>query len=102
MKIKQNDNVIVIAGKDKGKTGKVTEAFPREDKLIVADVNMKKVRTKSREKGKQGETIEKAMPFHVSNVMLIDPKSSKRTRVGYSVDGDKKVRIAKRSGTTLK
>lgn len=102
MKIKANDNVIVISGKDKGKTGKVLEAFPRENKVLIAGVNSKKVRTKSREKGKQGETIDKNMPIHVSNVMLLDPKGNKPTRIGYKMDGDKKVRVAKKSGTTLK
>jgi len=102
MKIKTNDNVIVISGKDRGKESKVLEAFPNENKVLVADVNIKKVRMKSKQRGEQGEVVEKAMPIDVSNVALLDPKTKKPTRVGYRTDGGKKTRIAKKSGTTLK
>lgn len=101
MKIKANDNVIVIAGKDNGKKGKVLKAFPKEDKVVVEGVNLKKKHQKAKSKGSKGETIEIAVPIHVSNVMLIDSKTKKRTRVGYKMVNEKKVRIAKKSGDEI-
>ncbi len=101
MKIKKDDNVIVISGKDKGKTGKVVRAFPRENKIIVAGVNIKKIHKRPTKSGQKGQVIEQAAPFHVSNAQIVDPKDNKRTRVGHGLAGDKKVRIAKRSGATL-
>lgn len=68
MFIKKDDKVIVITGKDKGKTGKVSKAFPREDMVLVEGVNMKKKHMKSRKSGQKGEIISKAYPIHVSNV----------------------------------
>ena len=84
MKIHTDDQVIVIAGKDKGKTAKVTRAFPAEKKVSTPG---------------QKVTFEK--PIDVSNVMLIDPKTSKPTRVGYKIENGKKMRVAKKSGTVL-
>ncbi|MEY2641317.1 MAG: ribosomal protein [Candidatus Parcubacteria bacterium] len=101
MKIKKNDNVIVLAGKDKGKTGKVLRALPKEGRVIVEGINIAKKRQKSRRQGVSGEVISKTMPIDVSNVAIIDPKTKKATRVGYKVDGGKKVRVAKASGQTL-
>ncbi len=101
MKIKKNDNVIVIAGKDRGKTGKVTRALPREDKVIIAGVNIRKIHKKVSKNRKQGEIIEQSFPMHVSNVMIIDPKTSKKTRIGYKVIGKEKTRIAKKSGSPI-
>lgn len=69
MHVKKNDNVIVLAGKDKGKSGKIVRAIPREDKVVVEGVNIKKVQVKGKTKGK-GQTIEKTFPIHVSNVKL--------------------------------
>lgn len=70
MFIKKEDKVIVITGKDKGKTGKVTKAFPREDMVLIEGVNMKKKHMKSRKNGQKGEIIDKAYPIHVSNVKI--------------------------------
>ena len=97
MYIRKNDNVIVIAGKDKGKTGKVLVALPKEGKVVIEAVNLKKKTEKSRKKGHKGQIVEKAMPIDVSNVMLIDPKSKKKTRVGFEIKGDKKIRISRKS-----
>ncbi len=102
MKIKKDDNVIVIAGKDKGKTGKVLRAFPREDKVIVAGTNVRKVHKRGGKTNQKGQVVEKAFPMHVSNVSLVDPKSGKATRIAFDMKGDKKVRVAKKSGTTIK
>jgi large subunit ribosomal protein L24 len=102
MKIKTNDNVIVIAGKDKGKRGKVIEAFPKDDKVIVEGVNMKKKHQRAKKSGLKGETITFAAPIHVSNVMIEDPKGKKPTRIGYQMVNGKKVRVAKKSGSEIK
>lgn len=100
MRIKKGDTVIVIAGKDKGKKGEVIKAMPKENRVIVEGVNVqtkhqKQTRTASSEiKHQEG-------PIHVSNVMLYDEKAKAGTRVGYKMDGDKKVRIAKKSGNVI-
>ncbi|MDZ7726655.1 MAG: 50S ribosomal protein L24 [Candidatus Campbellbacteria bacterium] len=102
MKIKKNDNVTVVSGKDKGVTGKVTEAFPRRNKVVVESVNVVKRHAKSSKKGESGEIIEKSLPIDVSNVMLLDPKENKPTRIGYSTNKEgKKVRVAKKSGQNI-
>lgn len=101
MKIRKDDNVIVVSGKDRGKIGKVVRALPRENKVIVAGVNMLKVHQRARRQKTKGEVVEKTMPVHVSNVMLVDAKTNKGTRIGYSMQGDKKMRVAKRSGNTI-
>lgn len=103
MKIKKGDKVIVLTGKDKGKTGEVTRAIPTEGKVVVSGVNIAKRHMKNKfNTDKKGEIIDKTMPIHASNVALIDTKSNKATRVGYKVEGDKKVRIAKKSGLEIK
>ena len=99
MKIKKNDNVIVIAGKDKGKTAKVVRAFPKDDKIIVEGVNMKKKHERARKANSKGQIVEKAMPIHVSNVMLVEGK--KGVRAGSKVIGDKNVRISRKSGKEI-
>lgn len=101
MKIKKNDNVVVIAGKDKGETGKVVRVLPKEDRVLVEGVNVVKRHTKSRVSGEAGQIIEKSLPIHISNVMVVDPKTNKPTRVGFEIKDGKKVRIAKKSGQAL-
>lgn len=102
MKIKKDDNVIVIAGKDKGKTGVVKAVFPKENRVLVVGVNQATRHTKPSQANPQGGRIKVDAPIHVSNVAHVDPKDKKPTRVGYKiVDGDKKVRVAKRSGEVI-
>jgi len=101
MKIKKGDNVIVVAGKDKGKEGKITKTFSGKDKVIVEGVNIKKRHQRAKRQDQKGQIIEFTAPVHVSNVMIKDPKTGKPTRIGSKVDGKKKVRIAKKSGTVL-
>jgi len=101
MKIKKGDNVIVLAGKDKGKKAKVLVAMPKENKVIVEGVHVVKKHQKATKRGEKGKTVEKTLPIHVSNVAVIDPKDSKATRIGYKVEGDKKVRVSKRSGQKI-
>ena len=100
MKIKKNDNVIVIAGKDKGKTGKVLKAFPADGLVIVEAVNMKKKHQRATNSNSKGQIIEKALPIHVSNVMIFEGK--KRVRVGKKMIGEKMVRISKKTGQEIK
>ena len=101
MKIKKGDKVIVITGKDKGKTGEVVKAMPKENKVVVAGINMAKRHQKPSQEN-AGGIISKEMPIHVSNVALVDPKTGKATRVAMRVeDGGRKVRVAKRSGDVI-
>ncbi|WP_211246766.1 50S ribosomal protein L24 [Cohnella pontilimi] len=100
--VKKDDNVIVITGKDKGKKGRVIAAYPRENRVLIEGVNMVKRHTRPNPNNPQGGIIEREAPIHVSNVMHIDPKSGKPTRIGHKVlDNGKKVRIAKRSGQEI-
>ena len=101
-RIKKGDTVYVNAGNDKGKTGKVLSVDPAKDRAIVEGVNMVSKHTKPNAKQPQGGIIKKEAPIHISNLHLIDPKSGKPTRVGFKVEGDKKVRIAKKSGEEIK
>lgn len=102
MKLKKGDNVIVITGKDKGKKGKILEVFPSATRVIVEEVNVAHVHTKSRVRGHAGEIIKRAMPIHASNVMIVDPSKNMRTRVGIKRVGEKNVRVTKISGFELK
>lgn len=101
MRIKKGDNVIVITGKDKGKTGKVSAAFPATSQVIISGVNVRKVHRRARKANEKGQVVEKTFPIHVSNVMIVDPSTSKRTRVGKKLIGEKMIRVAKRSGNAL-
>ncbi len=100
--IKKGDTVYVNAGNDKGKTGKVLSVIPSKDRAIVEGVNIVKKHTKPNSKQPQGGIVEQEAGIHISNLQLIDPKSGKPTRVGYRMDGDKKVRYAKKSGEEVK
>lgn len=101
MKIKKGDNVIVLAGKNKGQKSKVLVALPAQNKVIVEGVNIVKKHQKSTKSGKKGTTVEKTLPIDVSNVAILDPKDNKPTRIGFKVEGGKKIRIAKRSGQKI-
>ncbi len=101
MKIRKGDNVKIIAGKDKGKSGKVSRAFPVLNRVLIDGVNISKRHQRPRRENQKGQIVEKAMPIHVSNVMLIDPKVGKVTRVGYKIVKGKKVRVALKSKTEL-
>jgi large subunit ribosomal protein L24 len=100
-KIKKGDKVVVITGRDKGKTGEVLRVLRAENRVVVQGVNMVKRHTKPGA-GQAGGIVEQEAALHLSNVAHIDPKSSKPTRVGYKILGDgRKVRYAKRSGEVL-
>jgi large subunit ribosomal protein L24 len=101
MKIKVGDNVIIRAGKDKGKSGKVIKLFKEKNKVLVEGINIVKKHEKSRKQGVKGQTVDKAMPLHVSNVGIVDAKTGKATRVSYKIEKDKKVRVAQKSGKVI-
>jgi large subunit ribosomal protein L24 len=100
LKIRKDDNVVVLAGRDKGKSGKVLRVFPAENRVLVQGVNMVKRHTKPRP-GQQGGVVEKENPIHASNVALADPKDNKPTRVGFKLVDGRKVRFARRSGEII-
>lgn len=98
--IKKGDRVLVIAGKDKGKEGEVLEVFPKKYRAIVDDVNIARKHVKPSQDS-QGGIQDLVMPIHISNLMLIDPKSGDATRVGRRVENGKLVRYSKKSGETI-
>ncbi|MCR4565633.1 MAG: 50S ribosomal protein L24 [Bacteroidales bacterium] len=102
MHIKKGDTVYVNAGNDKGKTGKVLQVMPAKDRAIVEGVNLVSKSTKPNAQHPQGGIIKQEAPIHISNLQLIDPKSGKPTRVAMKMDGDKKIRVAKKSGEEIK
>jgi large subunit ribosomal protein L24 len=102
MKIRKGDTVVVVTGKDKGKQGVVQRAFPRLNKVVVDGVNQKKKHVKPSQSNPDGSIVDIYAPIDASDVMLLDPKTKKPTRVGFKVDEKgKKVRVAKKSGTVL-
>ena len=102
MKIRKGDRVVVLSGKDRGKEGVVSRAFPSKGSVIVDGVNVAKKHQKPTSATMQGGIIDKDMPIRASNVAVISPKDGKATRVGYKVaDDGTKVRICKRTGVEL-
>ena len=101
-KIKKDDEVIVIAGKDKGKSGKVVRSIPKEGKVVVSGVNVVKRHQKADAMGNKAGIVEKTLPINTSNVAIRDPKTGKPSRVGIKTLSDgKKVRFAKKSGEVI-
>jgi large subunit ribosomal protein L24 len=100
LKLKKGDHVVVISGKDKGKTGAIAHVFPKTNRIIIEGVAVAKRHTRA-SGGQSSRIIEVSRSIDLSNVMLQDPKDKKATRIGRKVEGGKVVRIAKKSGTTL-
>lgn len=101
MKLKKGDNVIVIAGKDKGKKGKIVKVLPMKNKVVVEDVNVLKKSQRPRRSNEKGQIINIAMPINSSNVMIIDAKTGKGSRIGKKEVGGKMVRIARKSNQEI-
>ena len=101
MRIKKGDLVKKIAGKDKGKEGKVIRTVPSEGKIVVEKMNIVKKHQKARREGERGQRVEIAAPFDASNAMLICPSCGKATRTAYSFIKDKKVRVCKKCSKEL-
>jgi large subunit ribosomal protein L24 len=100
-KIKKGDTVVVLSGKDKGKTGEVTRAMPKDGKVVVSGVNIATRHKKPSQANPQGGLERSEAPLHVSKVALADPKSGKATRVRFDVRDGKKVRVAVKSGEVI-
>jgi len=96
MKIKKGDTVLIITGKDRGRKGKVLQVFPKEQKVIVEGINLRKKHMKPKKSGEKGQIIEMPAPFSVSNLKLICPKCGKAVRIGYKKEGKRKYRICKK------
>ena len=100
-KIKKGDRVIVLSGKDKGKTGEVTQAMPKDGKVIVSGVNIAVRHRKPSQANPQGGIDRREAPMHIAKVALADPKDGKPTRVRFETKDGKKVRVAVKSGETI-
>ncbi|EFA43164.1 ribosomal protein L24 [Hallella bergensis DSM 17361] len=100
--IKKNDTVIVLAGADKGKSGKVLKVIVDDNRAIVEGINMVSKSTKPSAKFPQGGIVKQEAPIHISNLSLIDPKSGKPTRVATKRDGKNVIRVSKKSGEEIK
>jgi large subunit ribosomal protein L24 len=96
MKIKKGDSVLITAGKDKGRTGKIMKAMPRSSKVLVEGINLKKKHVRPKKQGEKGQVVEIPAALDVSNVKIICPKCGKATRVGYITEKDIKNRICKK------
>jgi len=95
MKVKKGDSILIIAGKDKGRTGKIMKALPKDNKILIEGINLKKKHVRPKREGEKGQVVEIPAVMDVSNVKLICPKCGKVTRVGYLIEGDQKFRICK-------
>lgn len=101
MKLKKGDNVIITTGKDKGKKGKIVRVLVAENRVIIEGANMMKRHQRPRRSGEKGSMRDIEMPIHASNVMILDPKSGKATRLGKKKVGDKMVRVSRKSNQEL-
>ena len=101
MKLKKGDNVIIVTGKDKGKKGKIARVLVEKNKVVVEGANMMKKHQRPRKSGEKGQVMNIAMPLHASNVMIIDPKTGKGSRIGKKKLGDKMIRIARKSNQEI-
>ena len=100
-KIKKGDTVVVLAGKDKGRTGEVTRVIPKDDKVVVSGINVHARHRKPTQVNPQGGIERSEAPLHISNVALADPKDGTPTRVRFEVRDGKKVRVAAKSGEMI-
>ncbi len=100
IKLKKGDEVIVLAGKDKGKTGKIIKILPKQNKAIVGEINKVKKNQKP-DNNQPGGIIDKEMPMHISNLLFYDPEAKKGIKIGYKFNDNKKLRINKLSGKEI-
>ncbi len=109
MKLKRGDNVLVISGKDKGRTAKILKSLVKERMILVEGINLKKKHIKPKKEGEKGQVVAKPVPMDASNVKLVCPKCGKATRIGYKIEKDpsnprkvsKKFRICKKCGSEI-
>ncbi len=96
MKIKKGDTVLIISGKDRGRTGKVFKAFPKRRGILVEGINLKKKHVRPKREGEKGQVIQMPAVLDISNVKIVCPKCGKATRIGYIVENKQKHRICKK------
>ena len=101
MKIKKGDTILIISGKDRGRKSKVLQTFPKEERIIVEGINLRKKHIRPRRAGEKGQIVEKPAPIHISNAKLICLKCGKATRVEYKIVEKKKYRICKKCGQEI-
>ncbi len=101
MKIKKGDNVKIISGKDRGKSGKVLGIFPKSNSLVVEGINIRKKHSRPKKQGQKGQVIQKPAPMSASSVMLICPSCNRPRRAGYKIFENKKTRICKKCGSAI-
>lgn len=101
MKLKKGDNIIIRAGKDKGKKGKIVRVYVKENKVLIEGLNMMKKHQRPRKSGEKGTMKDIEMPINASNVMVLDPKKGVATRIGKKKVGDKMVRVARKSNQEI-
>ncbi|MBX9459410.1 MAG: 50S ribosomal protein L24 [Rhizobium sp.] len=99
-KIRKGDKVVILTGKDKGRSGEVLQVMPKEDRAVVRGINVVK-RHQRQSASQEAGIVTKEASIHLSNIAIADPKDGKPTRIGFKIDGDKKVRVAKRSGVSI-
>ena len=102
MRIKKGDNVQVLSGNDKGKTGEIIEVIPKTNKIIVKGVNIRKKSIKPRKQGEQGGIVSVEVAIPSSKVNVVCPKCGKATRIGFSIEKDEKIRVCKKCGEKIK
>ena len=101
MKIKKGDTVLIISGKDKGRTAKILKSFPREAKILVEGINLKSKHIRPKKQGEQGQVLKVPVPLDVSDAKFICPKCGKAVRLVYKIVGDKKFRICKKCNSEV-
>ena len=99
-KIRKGDKVVVLTGKDKGRSGEVLKVMPKENRAVVQGLNIIQ-RHQRQTQNQEGGILRREAPIHLSNLAIADPKDGKPTRVGFRIDGERKVRVAKRSGEVI-
>ncbi len=99
--VKRNDKVMILQGKDRGKTGKVTQVMPDAQRVVVEGLNMVKRHQRARKQGQKGQMISKEQPIATSRVQVVCPKCGRATRIGHLVTGDKKTRVCKKCNAEI-
>lgn len=101
MKLKRGDTILITTGKDKGRKGKLLRALPKEEKIVVEGINLRKKHVRPKKSGEKGQIIEIPLPIYASNAKIICSKCGKATRIGYKVDEKEKYRICKKCGQRI-
>jgi len=96
MKLKKGDQVLIISGKDRGRKGKILRVLPKDERIVVENVNLRKKHVRPRKSGEKGQIVEVVSPIHSSNAKIICPKCGKTVRTGYKIIGEKKFRVCKK------